>query len=58
MSLCLSLCLFKMYLDKASSCWNLPVEVFLSLLLLHFEGKPRAKDSLMESKKHEGKNKV
>lgn len=40
----------EMYLDEAGCSWNLSVEVLLSLLLLHFQGKPRAKDSLREKK--------
>lgn len=33
-------------LDEHGSCRNLPVEVFLALLLLNFEGKARAEDPL------------
>ena len=33
-------------LDETGSGWNLSIEVFLSLLLLNFEGKSGSKDTL------------
>lgn len=39
-----------MYLDEARCSGDLSVEVLLSLLLLDFEGEPRAKDTLREKK--------
>ncbi len=35
-------------LDECGSSRNLSVEMFLSLFLLNFEGKPRTEDTLKE----------
>jgi hypothetical protein len=36
----------KSYLNKTGSCGNLPIKMFLSLLLLNFEGESGSQDSL------------